>query len=322
MARGQSRRVGETLRRIDVLALVHHGQESSVPAVDRDREKGLFPRRDFTPPVGRDVRKQIRQQMRPLPTQHVVHRHRAHEQRITAFARFVETEQSDHVGRIRMKSLPLARLVDPDVGIAAVGADIADMSQEVAGCVLRSCATEVRPDAAKDRRRELRADPIDGESLYQLEANAMKQSFAQGSELRLQRRQRERLGRELRELAVARKKRPRGALELGDLRRRQAPSPGVGDPTDLLPDPGRGDIEAFGWRWNSHCLRAGPGSRNDLPGTESVVYIQSRMGGHRNARGVRRRESWPGSPCGARRTPSRRTTRRVREGSARGSPTR
>jgi hypothetical protein len=59
--------------------------------------------------------------------QAVEHRDRAHEQRVAALARLVEAEASDHVRRVGVEGLPLVRLVDPDVRVPAIGADVADV---------------------------------------------------------------------------------------------------------------------------------------------------------------------------------------------------
>src|SRR4030095_6798487 len=54
----EARRIGETLRRIDVLALVDGRERIRVPVENRDREVRFLTGRYFTTPIGREWREQ------------------------------------------------------------------------------------------------------------------------------------------------------------------------------------------------------------------------------------------------------------------------
>ena len=76
----QSRGIGKTLCRIDVLALIHYGEKSLMPVEDGYGEEGLCARRDFAAPVRSDAFEQVGEQVGPVATDCVVDSDRAYQQ--------------------------------------------------------------------------------------------------------------------------------------------------------------------------------------------------------------------------------------------------
>ena len=62
-----------------------------------------------------------------------------------------------------MEGLAFARLIDPGVGIAAIGTDVADVTQQVPSGVLRPRTAKMGANAKEDRRRQFDTDSIHGQ---------------------------------------------------------------------------------------------------------------------------------------------------------------
>ena len=144
-----------------------------------------------------------------------------------------------------MERLALTRLVDAGFRIPAVLAQIADMAQQIPVRVLRSRTAQMGADTDEDRRRQFFTQPVNGKAAQHFEADAVDERLAQRFQSCPQRGYDEVVGCQPRKIGMPGEARARGRLQFGDIRRRQAPSPGFGDATDVLPEPARGDVQSF-----------------------------------------------------------------------------
>jgi len=175
MSGRQSRRIGKALGAIDILALIETRQETRVPIQHRDFEIWLFALRYLASPVCCDRIKQQRGKIGMHPQHLVINCRRADQQGFTSLHRLANTQQPDHVGRIRVERLSFRRLVNAGVGVIRVGANVADVTENMAGCVLGSCRSEMRTDTAKDRSGEFLAVVRHRKAADELEPNAIDQ---------------------------------------------------------------------------------------------------------------------------------------------------
>ncbi len=152
LARG--RRIGEALRRIDVLALVDRRQPAVEPAEHRDLEIRLRTRRHFAASVGGQRLEQLGCQVGAPRAQLVVQRGRRDQRRQPAAPRRLQAQQADDVGRIGVEGLPFVGLVDAHVRIA--GRQARGRARAPAHGPARS-AIAPRPGGTPSRRRRWRS---------------------------------------------------------------------------------------------------------------------------------------------------------------------
>ena len=217
MLRRQPRRIGEALRRIDVLALVDGAEETLVPVEHRDLEIRLHARRHFAAPVGGDGLEQQTQQVRPAPTHLVEDGARADQRRQAAAFRRLQAQQADDVAGIGVEGLTHMRLVDADAGVLHVQPEIAHMTQHMPLGVLRAGIAEMRAQSEERQRRLTPVVALDRQATQQHEAAALQQSAQCAIDLRLQAWQRKIGGRQRRDVGIARQQRRHRRIDLGDV---------------------------------------------------------------------------------------------------------
>src|SRR6185295_5943999 len=103
-----------------------------------------------------------------------------------------------------MKRLSFGSLIDPDVGIAAGCADVANVTQQMPLSILRTSLPETRANANKDYRCEFLAKTINGKPLNDLEPDAVNKRLAQCGQLGLQQGRMEVLGGQRGDVAAVR----------------------------------------------------------------------------------------------------------------------
>ena len=139
-----------------------------------------------------------------------------------------------------MVGLALVGLVDADVGVVHVEAEILHVAEHVALAVLRARTAEMRAEAEIRSRRFAHRPAFDGQAAQQQEAAAVQDLVADAClELGPERGQRKVTRCHRRDVSVACHQRLGGMLDLGDLRARQPQQPVVA-PGHLGAVPGRG----------------------------------------------------------------------------------
>jgi hypothetical protein len=278
MRRRQARRVGEALGGVDILALVDRRQMAQVPVEDRDQEVGLHPGRHLAPPVGRDRLHQQAQQVRAASAHLVEDGRRADQGRQPARARRPQAEQGHHVARIGVVGLALAGLVDADVGVVALQAEVADVAQHMPLGILRAGAAEMGPQAEEGGRRLAHRPALDRQATQQGEAAAVQHRAPDRRQARAEARQREVLAADRGDVALRGGEAPGGRVDLGHLARVQYRQPG-GVAGHLRPVPDGGALlerGQFGHGIGSFMLVDPPRQGETAP--ESFARMDERVG--------------------------------------------
>mmetsp|Transcript_15785 Transcript_15785/g.40558 ORF Transcript_15785/g.40558 Transcript_15785/m.40558 type:complete len:216 (-) Transcript_15785:24-671(-) len=149
VGRRKARRIGEALCGFDVLALIERGEVILVPAEHRDKHVWQRSFRNLTTAISSDRLEQKLQKIWADPKHFVVDRFHADEKGDSARLRRIETQQSYHVGGVCVESLPLAGLVYTHIWIRAVESNVAHVTEDVTGSILRADVSKVRSDPVK-----------------------------------------------------------------------------------------------------------------------------------------------------------------------------
>ncbi|MCY1227262.1 hypothetical protein D9M72_395270 [compost metagenome] len=177
----QPRYLGKALRRFDVGPVVAAEQLRAEAGEQRTRVVRRLALGRFAAAVEEEVCVGQAQQVRALAEQFVVDRRRADDARHATRAGRMNAHQADDVHGVVVVRQALARLVAACTRIGAVvHAQVRDMAQHIALCILRRALPQVRADAPIGERRVFQRIAIDVEAAQQDEATPLQDLFSHG----------------------------------------------------------------------------------------------------------------------------------------------
>src|SRR5262249_10608416 len=148
LLRGEPRRVGEALCRLDVVSVaVDHRELIGMPMKDRRLVPTPLAGRDLAAPVERERPEQDGGEMRTPAKQLGVERDRADDAAQAAGLRGLQAQQPDDIDRVGMESLLVRRLVDARGRIVDAAAEVLHVTQDMTLAVLRHRLAEICTDA-------------------------------------------------------------------------------------------------------------------------------------------------------------------------------